>query len=680
MSTLPIFGILVLDREPFGFKDLPGLFQVWLQDAGGYAALGLFFYLVYALTIPQQQSNSAKFRAGVSKWMLLMTVAAIATYSVYGVLVFSEVGFDQANYKPPVDPNSYVKYEPPVFSTAGQAITLMLAGLFSLLAISEPFVVSLSKMRFQRIYALTKLGYLEAIRSRTMLVFLAFLIPLLFPITWFLPFKPEDDLRITIDVTSKATQVLLFLTAALLASFAIPTDIKNQNLFTVVTKPVERIEIVMGRFFGYVALMTVALIGMTLVGWFFIYTTKIDDLAKAETYMARKPVRGSLSFASRRGEIEGTNVAREFDLRKYIAGDPASSQRAIWTFNSIPSSLKGNRESVPLEFTFDIFRMTKGEENRGVDLDIRIVTRNCPQSPPTEPRDGEWKWSDPQQRAEYEEAARQAVADLGQPGQNPAAILARAIPGTPAWDAVNKLAEEFGYYEVNGKEVFDYHPEYIEVPVGLFRNLDKSTKSGQQDQPPVTVYVKCTSPGQMLGMADSDLYFMENRPEPSDWMFAQNYFKASFGLWCRVTILIGIAVTFSTYLSGVISFLGATLLFFSSFTSEHLIDLASGRSFVGGPARSITNLLEAKQPTSQFDTSNPLAKVIQGADQVFSWVVRRILNLIPDLEAYTWNRFLAEGFNVSFEYLVMNFLMVIAYLLPWLILGFFLMRSREVAE
>ena len=45
--------------------------------------------------------------------------------------------------------------------------------------------------------------------------------------------------------------ILLLFPAALLAAFSIPNDIKNQNIYTIVTKPVERFEIVLGRFLGY---------------------------------------------------------------------------------------------------------------------------------------------------------------------------------------------------------------------------------------------------------------------------------------------------------------------------------------------------------------------------------------------------------------------------------------------
>ena len=82
--------------------------------------------------------------------------------------------------------------------------------------------------------------------------------------------------------------------------------------------------------------------------------------------------------------------------------------RAIWSFRSLPSGLGTARpgDAVPCEFTFDIYRMIKGEENRGVDLTIRVVSWQCLQRPPAEPRDGVWKWSDPDREKEYLAEAR----------------------------------------------------------------------------------------------------------------------------------------------------------------------------------------------------------------------------------------------------------------------------------
>ena len=684
MLTAPLFGLLIVDREPFAPVHFWGLLQAWLQDAGGFAGVGLALYLLYALRTPSEQAESAKYRAGVNGWMLLMAVLAILGYAVYGFLLFTNKGVDTVNVPKVVQSvGSFVKYEPPQFSWSTQPLVLSLAGLFALLGIGQPFAASLTRIRFRRIWALTKLSFKEAVRSKLFWVFLVFLVPLLFPATWFFQIKPENQLRTTIGVTSYASTLLLLLPAALLASFSIPNDIKNQNIYTIITKPVERLEIVLGRFFGYGILFTVALLGMTLVGWLFIFTSTIDDKAANETYMARDPVRGKLEFRSRRelrGErFEGTNVGREFDYRKYIAGDPASTQRAVWNFRSLSASLGTSRDYVPCEFTFDIFRMTKGEENRGVDMTLRFVTWQTPQVPSPQAGDGNWRWADPIRERQYQEDLKQAVEAAGFTGQNPNAVVAAARPGSKAWEIVNAMAAKYGYYEYAGKEVFDYHPETIDIPSGLFENA-RQTRTGsaaEQDAPLLQVFVSCTSRGQMVGMAEDDLYLLVAPPQPSDWQFAQNYFKAAFGLWCRVMLIIGLAVAVSTYLAGVIAFLVTAALYIGGVFSEHIADVAQG-SYVGGPFKAINQLLEAKAPTMPVGNS-PVERAALTLDVGFSWLVRRVINILPDIDAFSWSAFLSEGFNIPLSYLFMNLVLLVAYLLPWMILAFYLMRSREVA-
>ena len=53
--------------------------------------------------------------------------------------------------------------------------------------------------------------------------------------------------------------------------------------------------------------------------------------------------------------------------------------------------------------------------------------------------------------------------------------------------------------------------------------------------------------------------------------------------------------------------------------------------------------------------------------------------MIPDAESFNWTSFVSEGFNINGEYLAVNLLVTFGYLLPWGILAYYLMKSREVA-
>lgn len=674
--TPTLFGLLILERDPYVLADTAGLAQAWLQDAGGFAAIGLVVYILYALTIPAAQAESAKSRASVTTFMLGMAVAALLLYVAYVVLLVGNKGFDTTNYRPPAADGAFVKVVAPKFSTQLQPVVLTVAGLCAILGIGQPFAANVLKMRLGRIWALAKLGFKEASRGKLYWVFLLFLLPFLFPTKWWFLFKAENELRSTVSITAYAMNFVLLLPAVLLAAFSIPRDIRDQNIYTIVTKPVERFEIVLGRFLGYAGLLTVVLLIMTGVGWLYIFTTGVDPAAEAETYKARVPVRGKLSFASRKQDFSGTNVGREFDYRKYIAGDPTSPQRAIWSYESVPSSLTRNRDFVPCEFTFDIFRMTKGVENRGVDLTVRVATRNAGQMPPTELKDGAWRWADEARGQQYAQAAKDAVRKMRGLGPNdevnPEAVFRFALPGSKEWEALNALTEEFGFFEIAGKEIFDYHPESVNLPVGLFKNAQRP--GGDPNLPALSVFIKCQTGGQMLGVAEGDLYLLEGQR-----YFVENYFKASFGLWCRLCILVGIAIVLSTYLAGVITLLGTAVDYACGSFGEHIADTASGNSYAGGPFKAMNSLLKAEQPTAQAEAGSSIVRLTDLGDGLFSWLMRRIVNLIPDIDSYSWTKYLAEGFSVPLECMAMNLLTTVGYLLPWFVLSFYLIRSREIA-
>ncbi|MGL4420518.1 MAG: hypothetical protein ACRCZF_07630, partial [Gemmataceae bacterium] len=515
-------------------------------------------------------------------------VVALIAYSIYFFLVVTGKGVHpQTIRESQRDSFSFHKIEPVEFSLALQPMVSMIAGFAAMVGIGTPFVRDFFKLRMRRIYALAKLGFIEAYKSRVLYVFLVVLLPFLFPVNWFLPVKPEDELRTSVRVTSIAMELLLLFAAGLLTAFSIPSDIKNQNIYTIVSKPVERFEIVLGRFLGYTGLMTIALLVMTSGSLFLMSSRKLDEKAEAETQKARVPHRGSLGFFSRKGQLEGTNVGREFDYRKYIPGATATTERAIWSFKETPSTLTvGDKDAISCEFSFDIFRLTKGEENRGVDINVRITSHNCKQVPPTDRSTHKWQWTDKAKETAYlaEKNAIETRLKNGEFGPGAPRSLDSSRPGDAGWKFVNELAQKYGFYEFVSKEVYDYHPDGFPVPVGLFVNSREGVPEvvNGTNYPRVQVFVQCTSPGQMLGMAEGDLYFLEGT-QP----FWVNYFKSSFGMWCRMTLVIALAVSLSTYLAGVVSLLATALVYLSAYLSEHIRDVASRTNTGGGPFESL---------------------------------------------------------------------------------------------
>jgi hypothetical protein len=680
----PLFGVLILERDPFTLANLPGLAQAWVIDAGGFAAVGMIIYLLYALLTPTENTAGAKERAGIPKIMLLCGIAALFLYVVAGVMLSRGIGEDPNRRVEILQPGYTYFYKAPVFDKYPRAMVMTVAGLLAIVGFGTPFLQACLRLKWGRIYSLAKLCVLETIRNKIFYIFLASLLIYLVPIKWFNnSIKPEDELRSLFTVPYIVMQFVTLACALLIVSFSIPNDINRQTIYTIVTKPVERLEILLGKFLGYLFVLSVGLALMVVAGVLFISSTSIDEQARKETKLARVPVRGELEFRSRKADFEGTLVGREFEYRKYISGDITSPQRAVWNYDSLPASLETEKAGVKCEFTFDIFRLTKGEENKGIFCQIVVATHQCPQVPPKNQGDGYWKWKDEAREEEYRKEAVKLLSAATGREENVDSIrglIGSASPtaddelGRKIWAVAETLAEKYGYFEWPSVEVYDYHPASIVVPAGLFKNARAGTPGADArgtTLPRLQVFVKCESRSQLIGMAKGDLYILEGINS-----FEANYLRSMFGLWCRIAILIAICLSLSTYLSGVVSMLTGLMIYVGGYASEHIDDVGRGTSVGGGPIQSFASILKAEPPT--VVQSEP--GVIQGGDSFFLWIIRRVQNVLPDLESLGWSHFVKEGFNVSYEYLVLNLIVTVAYILPWFVLAFYLMRSREVAD
>jgi hypothetical protein len=684
MGLSSLFAVLILERDPFTFENLPGLFQAWLIDTGGFALVGLIIYLLYALLTPTENIAGSKERAGVPMTMVICLIISMLLYGLGIGLIATGRGEDPTKIQKIVEPGYTYRYEAPELNLYPRALVTTCAGAFAIIGIGLPFFKACLKIRFGRIFAVAKLSFLEMVRNKVYYIFLAALFVFFVPTKWFNnSIMPEDELRSIFSLPYIIIQVICLILALILSSFSVPNDINRQTIYTLVTKPMERLELLFGRFAGYLFGITLGLVAMSLLGVLFISSTKINEKAKEESYLARVPLRGKLEFKSRRGEIEGTNVGREFDYRKYIAGDPASSQRAVWNYNSVPSGLANQPDGVKCEFTFDIFRLTKGEENKGVFCQFVFATHQCGQEAPKEDRDGFWKWTDKAKEEEYKKEAVRLLSEATGREQNTDSIkgvLGGASPNSQdpvakkVWAAAETLAEKFGYFEVPSVEVYDFHPASVIVPQGIFKNAREGTPAKNQQgkaTPRLKVFVKCESRSQLLGMAQGDLYIIEGVNT-----FEANYLRSMFGLWCRIAIMITLGLCISTYFSGVVTMIVTLVTYGLGYAAEHLDDVARGTSAGGGPAQSFISLMRAEQATAE-PSENPFLK---GFDGTYRWILQRLKNILPDLDGFGWSHFVKEGFNVNYEFLTMNLICLVGYLIPWFVLGYYLLRSREVAD
>ena len=128
--------------------------------------------------------------------------------------------------------------------------------------------IDIARMSPRRVFALAWLAVRESLRRRVVVVFVVFVVLILFAAL----FIKKDSLhpgQLYIQVVLNFTIYLSMLFALVLSALSLPADIRDRTLHTVVTKPVRKIEIVLGRVLGFIFVGTILLGGIGLISYGF---------------------------------------------------------------------------------------------------------------------------------------------------------------------------------------------------------------------------------------------------------------------------------------------------------------------------------------------------------------------------------------------------------------------------
>ena len=221
-------------------------------------------------------------------------------------------------------------------------------------------------MRWRRLYSIAWHTVMESLRRMwaPYVVVTVFLVILAFT-DWFL--RPDQDRaaelgRLYVGTLALLCSLLLTVMVAILTPLSLPYDIQQQTIYTVVSKPVRRLELVWGRILGFMFLVSVILGLFGGICLLYLDRTVGGAIAKTDTeavkaakqnrpervkqlreeadqlrnrMSARVPVYGSLSFLDSRGkqQIKGIDVGQELEYRSHVEG--ATQAVAIWEYGMV---------------------------------------------------------------------------------------------------------------------------------------------------------------------------------------------------------------------------------------------------------------------------------------------------------------------------------------------------------
>jgi hypothetical protein len=479
----------------------------------------------------------------------------------------------------------------------------------------------------RRVYAISLLTFKESIRKKALLVFVVFAVLFMFA-SWFMATpsdRPDMQVRNYVAFVFIAIQFLVLPVVLILSCWGIPEDIRIRSLHTVVTKPVRRNEVVLGRMLGFASIGTMILLIMSTVGYVWIQRQVSDNVelfCRVPVYAVAGPE--GVKFLDRSGNpsvddngnpAQGVNVGDIDQTRSFIEG--GSKAAGIWTF-----PLNEEADSLKLESRFEAFRTFKGNMNRS--LRVRYVIVN------------------------EEKSLR--------------------VP-LPTFEV-----DEFGTNEsdVNRKLTWIDEQTLKESEVDIYKDLAVATPGTRFGS--LVVQVQCLDRQQYLGVSRGDFFI--RLPDRS---FTTGYVKAVTGVWLKILIIVMASVTASCFVKlPVATLLSSSVIIFGQVARGFLDKLLSGTQSGGGATESFYRLVTHTNDTAGLP-DNMLVGTLKTFDHGLQHLLWMVKFMIPDLRSFGMSDWVARGFDVPWDGIMLPSLAItFGYFLPCLLLGYFSLYLREL--
>lgn len=511
------------------------------------------------------------------------------------------------------------------------------------------FFTEVGNLSPARIGAITQLAIKESLRRKALWIFAVFALLFMFA-GWFLGSSEYASAQPYVDFVLKVVYFLTLPLSVLLACWGLPADIKARSLHTVVTKPVRRTEVVVGRMFGYGIVTGAVVLVMGLIGYVWI-NRQVPERAQ-DQLISRVPVYADdIAFKGRFGEDSvGINVGDVWDYRAFVEGN--TKARAIYKFRDLDlEKVASSDRPLRLEYNFEVFRSYKGDVGEdvlkglasraiGTQAQLAIINPMDPENPdddllvryPPLPFEVE----------EFKEGADESIIEI------PLVLEGDVVGGeVTTYNLIDDLA-------------FD------------------SDGDGTKDA--LNVAVRCVDAQQYLGAARLDMFI--RLPDRS---FLVGYAKAIGGVLLMSFLVIILGTTASTFVKGPV----ATLLTVGlvalgdgrarGFADEYLDEFAdAGKVTGGGMIESLVRLVTQQSLTVPLDDT-PANQAIQTVDYGLLRSLTLLFDAIPDLRSFNMAPYVSKGFDVPFEATFLPSVMtVLGFFIPCVIIGYFSLQLREL--
>ena len=145
-----------------------------------------------------------------------------------------------------------------------------------------------------RVSAIASNTLLELVRLKVFYFLLLFALLIIGSSAFTSKFSFQEQFQVLKDVSLGAMSIFTWLLAVLATAMLLPKDIEDRTLYTILAKPVPRFEYLLGKFFGVLLLLFVALSLMSAVFVVVLYTREQSALMEAARGIPKEFLDGEL--------------------------------------------------------------------------------------------------------------------------------------------------------------------------------------------------------------------------------------------------------------------------------------------------------------------------------------------------------------------------------------------------
>jgi len=532
----------------------------------------------------------------------------------------------------------------------------------------------------RRVWALASLAMKEAWRRRVVVALVVFFLILLFA-SWFLKTDNQDPAELYISFVSTATTYLVLGIALLLSAFSLPNDFKTKTIYTVVTKPVRSGEIILGRILGFTIVCTILLAVMALCSYVFVNRSLDHQHRVEENSLKRDESGGQLLGYKGRTSLDAYH-RHDVLLDAEGEGARADDLGAIRNFGHSHSvEVRGDGHTVlhaegimqarvPRWGRLRFLDRQGVAKERGINVGNEWTYRSF--------IDGNsqaaaiWLFEEIDETVASEEGGLE-VGLIVRVFRTHKGVIGQAIGG--AFQVRNpETGVQSGliFFDALDAKVLDIKIDRKltstdNAELDLFQDL-------VSDNGKLEIVVQCMPRGQYFGFAQPDCYLRLPDASPM-W----NYVKVYLSIWVQMVIVTSIGVAVSSLLSGPIAMMFTVSFILLGFFRDFFVEVATGTSYGGGPVESLVRLVTQMNVISPLEPSASTS-LIKGVDGGLQGLMLSVAQVLPDFSAFSTVDFAASGFDVPTDRVLQDLTTCLAYVAGLAVIGYFLLRTREVAK